>query len=34
MPPVGSQLPARARAATRISNWPSEPRTISWLVKP
>ena len=32
--PVGSQLPARAREATRTSNWPSAPRITSWLVKP
>src|SRR5450631_1363955 len=34
MPPVGSQFPARDRDATRISNAPSAPRMISWLVKP
>jgi hypothetical protein len=34
MPPVGSQLPAREREAMRISKVPSEPRMISWLVKP
>ena len=31
---VGSQLPAREREAMRISNEPSDWRTISWLVKP
>jgi len=34
MPPVGNQLPARDRDAIRTSNAPSEPRMISWLVKP
>jgi hypothetical protein len=34
MPPVGSQLPERAREAMWISNPPSAPRTISSLVKP
>jgi len=35
MPPVGSQLPARESGeAMRISKAPSEPRMISWLVKP